>query len=199
MASNKHHSSLAAAYGRSILDLALSRGEAAGLDQELGSMAAALNSIPMAHEFLSSPSVPAKRRLEILTEALPSASMLMHSVLGLLADRASLRYLPEIAAAYHDLLESHLGHIDVQLTVAEALPTGDLAGVAETIGKALGKQARLEQVVDPSIIGGLVLQADDQLIDASVRHQLQAMRKQLLDVSIKRARAEASAQAQASH
>lgn len=199
MASNKHHSAVATAYGRSILDLALSRGEAAGLDQELTSLAAALKDIPMAAEFLSAPAVPAKRRLAILTEALPSASTLMQSVLGLLADRASLRYLPEIAAAFHDLLESHLGHIDVTLTVAEALPAGDLAGVAETVGKALGKQARLEQRVDPSIIGGLVLQAEDQLIDASVRHQLQAMRKQLLDVGIKHARAEAAAQAQARH
>lgn len=199
MAKKKHHSPKAAAYARSILDLAISRGEAAGLEKELSALAAALSQIPSAHEFLSAPAVSSARRLEILQEAMPSSSVLFQSVLGLLADRGSLKALPEIAAAYHDQLESHLGHVDVDLTVAEALPPGDLAGVAETIGKALGKQATLEQVVDPSIIGGLMLHVDGKLIDASVKNQLKALRRQLLDVGLKRARSEAAAQAQAAH
>ena len=48
------------------------------------------------------------------------------------------------------------------------------------MSQALKKDAVVHQYVDESIIGGLVLRVQDQLIDASVRHQLDAMKQRLL-------------------
>jgi F-type H+-transporting ATPase subunit delta len=43
-----------------------------------------------------------------------------------------------------------------------------------------GKQIELKEKVDPSIIGGLVVQVDDQLFDASIRHDLQHIKRQFI-------------------
>ena len=44
-----------------------------------------------------------------------------------------------------------------------------------------GKQIELKEKVDPSIIGGLVVQVDDQLFDASIRHDLQHIKRQFIN------------------
>src|SRR5256885_2233129 len=51
---------------------------------------------------------------------------------------------------------------------------------ARAISQALKKDAIVHQYVDEKIIGGMVLRVDDKLIDASVKSQLEAMKRQLL-------------------
>ena len=50
---------------------------------------------------------------------------------------------------------------------------------ALTVVDMLGREVRLDVKVDPSIIGGLVLQFGDSLIDASVATRLQQLRRRL--------------------
>jgi F-type H+-transporting ATPase subunit delta len=44
-----------------------------------------------------------------------------------------------------------------------------------------GKRIELKEKVDPSIIGGLVMQVDDKLFDASIKHDLQFIKKQFIN------------------
>ena len=44
-----------------------------------------------------------------------------------------------------------------------------------------GKSIELHAKVDASIIGGLIVQVDDQLFDASIRHDLQVIKKQFIE------------------
>jgi F-type H+-transporting ATPase subunit delta len=43
-----------------------------------------------------------------------------------------------------------------------------------------GKSIELKEKVDASILGGLVLQVDDKLFDASIKHDLQFIKKQFI-------------------
>jgi F-type H+-transporting ATPase subunit delta len=44
-----------------------------------------------------------------------------------------------------------------------------------------GKSIEMRSNVDPSIIGGLIVQVDDQLFDASIKHDLQVIKKQFIE------------------
>ena len=55
-----------------------------------------------------------------------------------------------------------------------------LEKVRQKVSEALKKDAVIHQYVDDSIVGGMILRVQDQLIDASVKNQLRAMREQLL-------------------
>lgn len=44
-----------------------------------------------------------------------------------------------------------------------------------------GKSIEMRSKVDPSIIGGLIVQVDDQLFDASIKHDLQVIKKQFIE------------------
>ncbi len=68
----------------------------------------------------------------------------------------------------------------MDVTVAQPLAKEQLESVRQKVGAALKHDAVVHEYTDPTIIGGIILRVQDQLIDGSVRAQLQAMRHRLL-------------------
>ena len=71
------------------------------------------------------------------------------------------------------------------LLVKGLIKPEQLERVRQKVSIAIGRNAIVHQYVDESIIGGLVLRVQDKLIDASVKHQLEMMRRQLLQATPK--------------
>lgn len=181
MSKTNHHSPLAVAYAQALLDLATERQQAEAIGAEFNELRRVIDADPMFHAFLSDPAVRQAERTRVLDSALAGQlSPLLANFLLAVNGRGHLGALPEMAAAYTDLLDRQLGKVDVDVTTAKALDAQELEGVRQRVSDALKKQANVRQKVDESIIGGLVLQVEDRIIDASVRSQLQAMRQQMI-------------------
>jgi F-type H+-transporting ATPase subunit delta len=73
----------------------------------------------------------------------------------------------------------------VDVTVAQRLTSEQFEEVRRRVGQTLKREVVLHQYVDESIIGGMVLRIQDRLLDASVRAQLQALRRKLLSAKHK--------------
>ena len=70
----------------------------------------------------------------------------------------------------------------VRVTTVVALDEATRAQALEAAHKLYGDDIVLEEVVDPSIVGGVVLESGAQRYDASVRTQLTALKKSLSQV-----------------
>lgn len=182
MASNiKQHSPLAVAYARSLLELAIEQNVAEPVGAELAQLRQVVVDHDDVRRFFESPGIGEADRAGVLDRAISkSASPLVGNFLKVLNQRDALRSFIQIASAYQSLLDTHLGKVDVQLTVAVRLGDNELENVRRRIGTALGKDPVVHQQVDDSIIGGMILQVEDRIIDASVRRQLQTMKDQLV-------------------
>ncbi len=167
-------------YAQSLLELALEQNQAEPIGRDLAALGEAINTDPAIRDFLRNPSIPEEQRLTLLKRALGSASPLLNNFLGVVSAHGRLGLLGQIATAYDELLDERLGKVEVDVTVAQRLSPDELENVRRRVSQALGKDAVVHQYVDESIIGGLVLRVQDRLIDASVRHQLDAMRQRLL-------------------
>ena len=182
----KQHSQSAIAYGRSLLELANERGEAESINADLQALREAIDSDPTFNEFLSNPSVSTGDRARVIKQTLEGrASQLLRNFVGVLAANGRLGLLTQAAAAYDDLLGEQLGKVEVDVIVAQRLTPDQLEQVRQKVGAALKKDAVVHQYVDESIIGGLILRVQDQLIDASVKHQLEAMKHKLMNAAPK--------------
>lgn len=63
-----------------------------------------------------------------------------------------------------------------------AVPAGELEErFRNAIEKKTGRKLMLTTEVDPSLLGGFVFEVEDQLLDASVSHQLDLIRKQFIE------------------
>lgn len=90
----------------------------------------------------------------------------------------------EIVQAFIEKYRAYKGIKLVEFTTAVEISESIKESVSSVLkeNKLLkGKTLQLKEKVDPSIIGGLIVQIDDKLFDASIRHDLQVIKKQFIE------------------
>lgn len=174
---------LAGRYAKSLLDLALEKGK---LEEVYGDMQFLLNLTRKSRELvnmLKSPVIPEDRKITAL-EAVTGdkVSELTRLFNRLLVKKGREAYLPEIASAFIRQYKAYKKIYTVQLTtahpVSEQLKQEILSKLRQ--GSEM-EHIELEAKVDENLVGGFVLQIGDQLVDASIEYDLQAIRKQFLN------------------
>lgn len=119
-----------------------------------------------------------RRDLEMLASASPE----LLAVLTELVQRDQLDILPAIADAYRIMTEEDDEVVGVTVTTAVPLDDALRASLTERCERELGRKVFLIEHVDPSIIGGIVLEARGQRRDISVKTRLRAMRDNLASI-----------------
>lgn len=181
MAANQPNNPMAVAFAQSLLDLAQERQQAEPAGQELRDVRQVVESDPMFRAFLTDPAIARADRDAVIERVFGSQlSPLVHNFLKVAVDRGAAGLIPQMSEAYDDLLDELLGKVEADVTVAQRLSPEDLELVRQRIGQALKKDVVVYQYVDEEIIGGMVIRVGDQLIDGSVRAQLDDMRDRLL-------------------
>jgi F-type H+-transporting ATPase subunit delta len=174
-----NYSPLVLSYAQALLELA--GDEAQTIGDETAQLQQVIDANPTFAAFLADPSIGEAERGRVLERTFKGkVSSLLWNFLGVLNTKHRLGSFSQMAAAYHYLLDQKLGNIEVDLTVAQPLSEEQLAAATQKIGAAFGKKALIHSHTDDSIIGGVIVRVGDQLLDASVRYQLQAMKEQLL-------------------
>ena len=176
----EHHSALALTYAQSLLELAEERNELEAVSNDAAAVNEVLDENETFVRFLKDPGISEEERQGVLDKTFASGNVLLRNFMSLLNTRGRLGELPAILDAFEYLLDEKLGKVEVDVTVAEKLSDSELENVRQRVGKAMGKDAIVHQYVDPDIIGGLILNVGDRVIDASVRRQLKAMKEKLL-------------------
>jgi len=103
----------------------------------------------------------------------------MANLIRLMAENGRLAALPTVAA----LFEAHRADLekvaDVTVTSAQALSSDQEQQVVAAMEKRLGRKVKLNCKVDASLIGGVVIQAGDTVVDGSVRGKLERLTETL--------------------
>jgi F-type H+-transporting ATPase subunit delta len=176
-----HHTPTVLSYAQSLLELAEEKNDAESVGGELGQLGEVLEQNPVFVQFLTDPGISVDERAKVLKETFGGkVSPLLFNFLGVMNIKGRMSLLGQIVSAYDDLYDQKHGKIEVDVTVAHKLTPDELENVRKRISDALKKDAVIHTYVDESIIGGMLLRVQDQLIDASVRGQLQAIKSQIL-------------------
>jgi F-type H+-transporting ATPase subunit delta len=176
-----HYTPTVLSYAQSLLELAEEQHQAPAIGEELGQFAEIMEQNPVFVKYLADPGIGSDERSKVLDNALAGkTSQLLYNFLGVMNRKGRMNLLGPIIAAYGDLYDQKYGKIEVDVTVARKLSPDELENVRKRVSDALKKDAVIHTYIDESIIGGMVLRVQDQLIDASVRGQLQAIKNQIL-------------------
>jgi F-type H+-transporting ATPase subunit delta len=185
MASKLRDAGLPRVYARAMLDLAeadeagtggkagASGGQADQLLAELTDLAGVIAADADLAAFLGSPLVGAGERAAVLEKALRGrASDLLVDALLVINRKGRLALLTEIIAAYRAAVRELHGVVDVQVTSAVALTAARRKELIAALAKFTGKQPELAERVEPSILGGLVIEVGGEKIDSSLATQV---------------------------
>ena len=90
----------------------------------------------------------------------------------LLADNGRLRELPEITALFEQMKRDAEHVLKVRVRSAVALDDGEAARLVEALKRRFHSDIQLERSVDPSVLGGAVIDAGETVIDGSLKSRL---------------------------
>jgi F-type H+-transporting ATPase subunit delta len=177
----EHPTPLAVSYARAVLDLATEAKSAQPMSEELHALRQIIEKVPQFGQVLDDPAIGVAERAKLIHTTFDGrVSKLLLNVLGLLNEKGRLGLLASISVAYDELLDEQMGKMDVQITVPQPLEPKQLDKLGQQISDVMKRQATLQQKVDESIIGGLIVRVQDRLFDGSIRTQLTSIRQRLL-------------------
>ena len=132
------------------------------------------------NEFLASRVIPTTER-EVSLKKILSGKIdeLLLRFLLVVNRKDRLGHIVPIAAAYDQVVQQQFGRVEVDVITAAPLEQGQLGGVKDRLGKALGKEVVVHTYTEAAMIGGVKFRIGDQLIDASVQTSLRKIRDQL--------------------
>lgn len=103
------------------------------------------------------------------------ANALTAKFLGVLASNRRLFALPGIITAYLEELARRRGEVAADVTSAVELSKDEVEAVTDALRKVVGQKVSVNLVVDPSLIGGLIVRVGSRMIDSSLRTKLQRL------------------------
>ena len=175
-----HTDPVARIYAQALLELARDRGRIDAIGADLEQVAAAVSADVELRDFIATPvldATPKKHAIQALAGKIDDTVI---DFLCLLIDKGRIEWLAEIASAYRDLADVAAGRLRVRAASAVALPADQRQRLEETLHAALKSECIVEAVVEPELIGGLVLQIGDKVYDGSVRSQLRRVRSRMM-------------------
>jgi F-type H+-transporting ATPase subunit delta len=92
----------------------------------------------------------------------------MRNFVATLAANRRLGFLPEIAASFERLRAEHERVVDVTVTSAVELSAAQREKLIAALTRRLDREVRLQTRLNPALLGGAVLRADDLVIDGSL-------------------------------
>ncbi len=132
--------------------------------------------------FLKSPVINIEKKKRVLTQLFKGRlDVLTSNFIHLLASKGRERLLPEIIGEFYRLRDEHLGIITVTAKSAVRLTPGEERELVTQLEKATRKKVTMTAVIDPSLVGGFTVQHEDTVWDASVRHELEVLRRRLIE------------------
>jgi F-type H+-transporting ATPase subunit delta len=123
-----------------------------------------------------------KLKKEILEDIIEKTeiSPVPSKFLKLLLERNRLKYLPAIALAFEALSNERGNRVKAIITTSYELSTETRERLKKKLGEITQKEILVEEKIDPSLIGGVKIQAGGYVIDGSVKSRLGYLKDELL-------------------
>ena len=168
---------IAEVYSRSLFEVAQDTGELDRVHEELGEFADALNESNDLRVFFFSPYFSSQEKKDGIGKLVEGASENFVRFLELLAERHRMPVIFRIRRSFDDLWREENKLLPVTVTSAVELDSALVDDIGKKIEDQTGQSVELTSKVDEDVLGGIVLQVGNMVLDASVRARLEKLRK----------------------
>lgn len=133
--------------------------------------------------YFKSPVVPLEKKKGLIEQVLQKieASEELKRVLVLMAEKDRLGIIKDFVSEFEKFVNLRLGVVKAEIVSAVEIDEETLSKIREKIENLFGKKAEITTKLDPSIIGGFIIKVGDKVLDASVRTQLENLKKAIVD------------------
>ncbi|KAH6824529.1 delta subunit of Mt ATP synthase [Perilla frutescens var. hirtella] len=151
------------------------------VESELLSLVEASKKSPTFTQFMKDASITKDTRAKAITDICNQAkfSDITKNFMAVVAEAGRLGHLERMVQRFSELTMAHRGEVKVTVTTVIPLPAEEEKELIETLQDILGqgKKAKVDQKIDPSILGGLVVEFGQKVFDMSIRTRARQMER----------------------
>ena len=169
-------------YGEALYTLAVEENLSGRILEELSVLMQAFHAEPDFIRLLSSPNLSVQERCKILDDSfLGKIHAYVLNFLKILTEKGYMRHFSDCCKAFEESYNHDNGILPVTAITAVSLDPAQAAKLTAKLSQICGKQVKLLNRVDPSVLGGVRLDYDGKRLDDTVSHRLDAVRSLLKD------------------
>jgi len=168
------------AYAEALFEIAKAEGSLERVEDELFRFARTLEASDALRMSLTDMTIPVERRQQVVEELLGGkASPVTVALVSFVVGVGRSRNLPEIIDKLVARAAEERREAVAEIRTAFPLDDAHRKRLAEALGRATGKRVSMKEVIDPTVLGGVVAVIGDTVIDGSIRHRLEQLRESL--------------------
>ncbi len=170
---------IAEVYARALFEVAKEHDELEVVHEQLGQFTDALNENRDMAVFFFSPYFSTGEKKDALERAVVGADEAFLNFLEALIERHRMPAIFRIRTRFESMWDEENKLLPVEVTSAVKLDEATVKHIGERIGEQAGRTIELTSIVDPEILGGIVLRVGNLVLDASIKNRLEQLRKQV--------------------
>lgn len=177
-------SGVAGRYATALFELGLEEKALEQIEVDLNRFGEALDAVDDLARLVKSPVFSAEEQGRALAAILDELKIegLTKNFLLLVSKNRRLFAVPDMMTAFRAMLAAHRGETSATVTAASKLTEAQVTALKQALQAALGKDVMLDQRVDPSLIGGLMVKVGSRMIDTSLRTKLTSLKHAMKEV-----------------
>jgi F-type H+-transporting ATPase subunit delta len=168
-------------YANALADITLAQGAAEPVAKQLHDFGAAYEESAELRTSLASPAVSIEAKHAVIEKIVArlAASKIIRNFLFVLTDHQRTHLIPEIIAAFHEVIRQRQGVAEAEVYSAIELSAAQKKEMAATLARLTRKKIEAKYALDPALLGGAVVRIGDTIYDGSLRSRLNEMRARL--------------------
>jgi F-type H+-transporting ATPase subunit delta len=168
-------------YALALFEVAQKHGSSLDIEHDLREVKKVFEMTPELYNLIVSPKLSAEKRRNLINEVFNEANPFVVNTLQLMAERKRLDEVGSLADEFVALSNDAQGIEDAKVYSTRPLTEEERASISSIFAKKIGKQSlRIENIIDPSLLGGLRLQIGNRIYDSSVSTKLARLQRQLI-------------------
>lgn len=171
---------IAAVYARSLFEVASEHDKLDVVREQIGAFADALDDTRELQVFFFSPYFSTQEKEDGLERAVSDADPVVLNFLKLLIEKHRMPVIFRVRATYDRMWEEENKLLPVEITSAVELDESIVRQLGDRIAEQTGRKVELSSRVEPEILGGIVVQVGNSVLDASIRNRLEQLRRQVV-------------------
>src|SRR3954454_8061068 len=164
-------------YAEALFEVGRDKGKLDALQQQLAQLADAVDRDRELQVFFFSPYLSSAEKQEGIARAITGAEPELINFLELLVDKQRMTEIFRVRREFEELWKQENRLIDVTVTSAVELDPAVVEKIGQEVERQTGDEVDLSSKVDGDILGGIVLQVGNMVLDASIRSRLEKLRK----------------------
>jgi len=161
-------------YARALFEVASERGKIDQVEADLGAIVQAVEGNEDLKKIMQHPHIAADAKISLVDELFKShVGEESFNFLNVLIENGREVQLSDIYSSFVQLANEARGFAEATVTSAKPLSSEEQAELAEKFGQTLNKKLRLTAIVDPAILGGIIIKIGDRLYDGSLKTKLE--------------------------